>query len=271
MRGLYTVGCLDVLMEKGIDVDGYIGVSAGVAFGCNYKSRQIGRANRYNLRFLKDPRYSGIRTLLRTGDIFGADFCYHRIPMELDPFDFESFRSNPVEFYCVATDVFTGKAIYHSLMDGSPSDLEWIRASASMPIVSRAVKVDGYTLFDGSVSDSIPVEYFMSIGYERNIVILTRPRGYRKKEGKVGFFSRKMLRRYPCLVRAMEGRAREYNRVLDLLDQLEKDGKVLILAPSRDLHVKRLEKDLEQVSKLYLLGREDAMRKLDEIRDFLSL
>ena len=270
MRGLYTAGCLDVLMENDISVDGYIGVSAGITFGCNYKSRQIGRSIRYNLRFLNDPRYSGLRSLLKTGDIFGADFCYHEIPEKLDPFDYEAFVNNPVELYTVATDAYTGKSVYHKFPNGMDNDIEWMRASSSMPGVSRAVKVDGYTLFDGGVSDSIPIEYFMSLGYERNLVILTRPRGYRKKEGKLNPVMKLMMRKYPALIPAMERRAMEYNRVLDLLDELEKEKKVIIIAPTRDLHVKRVEKDKEKVRAIYDLGVDDTKKRLGEIKAFFG-
>ena len=270
MRGLYTAGCLDVLMENDISVDGYIGVSAGITFGCNYKSRQIGRSIRYNLRFLNDPRYSGLRSLLKTGDIFGADFCYHEIPEKLDPFDYEAFVNNPVELYTVATDAYTGKSVYHKFPNGMDNDIEWMRASSSMPGVSRAVKVDGYTLFDGGVSDSIPIEYFMSLGYERNLVILTRPRGYRKKEGKLNPVMKLMMRKYPALIPAMERRAMEYNRVLDLLDELEKEKKVIIIAPTRDLHVKRVEKDKEKVRAIYDLGVDDTKKRVGEIKAFFG-
>ena len=123
MRGLYTAGVLDVLMKNDIQVDGYIGVSAGVTFGCNYKSRQPERAIRYTLKYLRDRRFSGLWTLLSTGDIFGADFCYHEIPEKLDPFDFEAFHSNPVELHTVATDATTGKPVYSRFHDGRGNEL----------------------------------------------------------------------------------------------------------------------------------------------------
>lgn len=270
MRGLYTAGVLDVLMKNDIQVDGYIGVSAGVTFGCNYKSRQPGRAIRYTLKYLRDRRFSGLWTLLSTGDIFGADFCYHEIPEKLDPFDFETFHSNPVELHTVATDAATGKPVYYRFHDGRGNELEWMRASASMPLVSHAVNVDGYTLFDGGVSDSIPIEYFMSIGYERNIVVLTRPRGYRKKEGAYNPLLSLMLKKYPDLQTAIKERPASYNRQLERLEELEKEGKVLIIAPSRDVHVKRVDKNRDRVRAIYDLGVSDTESLLDDIRAFLS-
>ena len=156
MRGMYTAGVLDVMMENNIWVDGAVGVSAGAVFGCNYKSKQIGRTIRYNKKYGRDPRYAGFHSLLKTGDYFGTEFCYHEIPERLDPFDTETFEKNPVEFYVVGTDVTTGKAVYHKCTNGKDKDLEWFRASASMPLLSNIVEVDGYRLLDGGIADSIP-------------------------------------------------------------------------------------------------------------------
>ena len=182
MRGMYTAGVLDVMLEQQVQVDAVVGVSAGAVFGCNYKSRQIGRTIRYNKAYCRDPRYMSIRSLIKTGDLFGEEFCYHELPERLDPFDLETFESNPVEFYVAATDVHTGKPVYHKCTDGKEEDLQWMRASASMPVVSRVVSVGGYELLDGGISDSIPVNWFRSQGYEKSIVVLTRAEGYRKKE-----------------------------------------------------------------------------------------
>lgn len=270
MRGLYTAGALDVLLENNITVDGYIGVSAGVTFGCNYKSNQAGRAIRYNIKYLNHPKFSGVKVLLKTGDIFGSDFCYHEIPERLDPFDYETFFNNPIKLYCVVTDANTGKSIYHEFPTSFNTDVEWMRASSSMPIVSKAVKIDGLTLFDGSVSDSIPIKYFMSLGYDKNLVILTRPWGYRKEEKKLPLYTKIALRNYPNLLKTMEERSRVYNSTLDLLDKLKNDKKVLILAPSVDLHVKRVEKDEAKVQAIYDLGRKDTLEMLDKIKEFFG-
>ena len=156
MRGLYTAGILDVLMEEKIQVDGVIGVSAGAVFGCNYKSGQIGRTLRYNMKFCGDKRYGTLHSLLKTGDIYDVDLCYHQIPEILDPFDNEAFAKNPAEFFVVCTDVETGKAVYHKCTDCGRDDLKWMQASASMPLVSKVVEIDGYKLLDGGVADSIP-------------------------------------------------------------------------------------------------------------------
>lgn len=270
MRGMYTAGVLDVLMENGIYTDGAIGVSAGAAFGCNYKSRQIGRTIRYNCRFSRDPRYVGIRSLLFTGDIYNADFCYRRIPDELDPFDLEAYAASPMEFYVVATDVESGEAVYHLNERGDGEDLEWIRASASMPLVSRIVEIGGRKYLDGGIADSIPLEYFRSIGYRRNIVVLTQPEGFRKS-GTAMAPVRMMLGRYPEFCRAMERRHEMYNRELDYVAQCEAEGDTLVLRPSCKPDVHQTERDPKKLRALYEVGRRDAAERLGEIRRFFGM
>lgn len=270
MRGLYTAGVLDILMENGITVDGAVGASAGAVFGCNYKSGQIGRVLRYNLAYCRDPRYMGLRSLIRTGDLYGEQFCYHDIPDRLDPFDREAFRKNPMAFYVVCTDVHTGEAVYYRLFDGGDRDIQWMRASASMPLVSRTVQVDGYELLDGGIADSIPIAWFRSQGYTRNLVILTQPAGYRKARSAALPLMHRLLRKYPAVVRDMENRHLRYNETLSLLEQLETQGDTLVLRPSRPLPIRRVENAPERLQAAYDIGREDAQEHLPEIRQFLE-
>ena len=185
MRGLFTAGVLDVLQEHDILVDGVVGVSAGALFGCNYISRQAGRALRYNLRFKDDPRYMGLRALLKTGNIVAPEFSYHTMPCELDVFDFDTFNNSPIEFHLVATDAEKGVPFYKKIDKMDDTGLEWMRASASMPIVSTPVELEGMKLLDGGVTDSIPLKYFQQQGFERNIVVLTQPKGYTKSRTKL--------------------------------------------------------------------------------------
>lgn len=173
MRGLFTAGILDVLMEHDIWPDGVIGVSAGAAFGCNMKSKQPGRALRYNKNLVNDWRYSSLRSLLTTGDYFGGDYAYHYVPRHIDYFDVDTFSKNPMEFWVVCTNVDTGKAEYKRLTEVDYDSLEYIRASASMPIAARIVTVDGKKMLDGGIADSIPLRFFQQQGYEKNLVILT--------------------------------------------------------------------------------------------------
>ena len=182
MRGMFTAGVLDVMMENEIKLDGAMGVSAGAVFGCNYKSGQIGRSLRYNMRFCDDPRYCSVESLIRTGDLYGVQFCYDEIPNKLDPFDVKAFKENPMPFYAVCTNVETGKAIHKRLDNGDEKDMEYFRASASMPLVSRIVEVDGYKLLDGGITDSIPLAAMERRGYERNVVVLTQPLGFVKEK-----------------------------------------------------------------------------------------
>lgn len=270
MRGVFTAGVTDYLMEKGVTFDGMIGVSAGAAFGCNCKSGQIGRAYRYNRKYCRDPRYCGVRTFLRTGDIFGADFCYRQIPDTLDPFDNDAFDRSPMEFYVVCTDVLTGKAVYHKCDTLRGKELEWLRASASMPMVSKIVEVDGRKLLDGGMSDSIPLSYFESIGYRRNLVILTRPLGYTKKKAGMLPLVRFLLRRYPEMADAMATRHERYNRELAEVEAAEKAGRVFVIRPPEALPASRIEHDPEKLRAAYETGRETAEKNYLALSDFLS-
>ena len=185
MRGLFSAGVMDAFLENGLDFDGVIGVSAGAAFGCNYISRQKGRVLRYNTRFSRDKRYCSVRSLIKTGDLYNAEFCYHEIPERLDVLDKEFFISNPAEFWVVCTDDLTGDPVYRKLEKMDYTDLEWLRASASMPLAAKIVKIDSYRLLDGGIADAIPVRYFEKLDYNRNVAILTRPEGYAKKKTKL--------------------------------------------------------------------------------------
>ena len=179
MRGLFSAGVLDALYGMGIRFDGIIGVSAGAAFGCNYKSHQPGRVLRYNLRFCRDPRYWGFGSLLLTGDLFNATFCYRTLPRVLDPWDGTTFLADPTAFWVVATDADTGEAVYRKIESADDEAFDWIQASSSMPLVSRPVPIGGRRYLDGGLSDSIPLAKFQSLGFDRCVVILTRPAGYR--------------------------------------------------------------------------------------------
>lgn len=269
MRGLFTAGILDVMMEHGVAPDGLIGVSAGAAFGCNYKSRQAGRAIRYNKRFARDPRYSGIRSLLTTGDYFNADFGYHVIPHEYDVFDDEAFEANPMEFVCVCTDVETGQPVYKRLMTAGDTTYDYIRASASMPLVSKVVELEGRKLLDGGVGDSIPLEWAEQNGYERNVVILTQPAGYQKKHSRLMPLMRIGLRKYPQMVEAMNRRHVMYNRQLEYVAEAERQGRCLVIRPDDKLDIGHVCHNPEQMERIYQIGREMGERRIKEIKEYL--
>ena len=268
MRGLFTAGIIDVMMEAGVEPDGLIGVSAGAAFGCNYKSKQPGRAIRYNTRFAKDARYSGLKSLLTTGDYFNAQFGYHIVPYQYDLFDVAAFEQNPMEFIVVCTDVLTGQAVYHKMDRVDYDELEWLRASASMPLASKVVEVAGCKLLDGGVADSIPLAYFESIGYDRNVVILTQPEGYVKHRTKLMPLMRIGLRHYPEMIQAMDRRYLMYNRELEFVRQAEREGRCLVIRPDEKLPIGHISHDPEEMKRVYQIGREMGDRYIERIKAF---
>lgn len=270
MRGLWTAGVTDVLMEHNVWPDGLIGVSAGAAFGCNIKSRQAGRAIRYNTRFAKDARYSGIRSLLTTGNYFNAEFGYHTVPKQYDIFDDDAFNRNPMEFIVVCTDVETGKAVYQPLNKASYESYEWIRASASMPLASRVVNIEGHKLLDGGVADSIPLAYFEHIGYQRNVVILTQPKGFVKKPSRLMPLMKLALRHYPNMVEAMSRRYIMYNRELAYVASAEQEGRCLVIRPDERIPIGHISHDPEEMLHVYHLGRDVGKRYIQRIKDFYS-
>ena len=270
MRGLFTAGILDVLMENNIVFDKAAGVSAGAAFGCNYKSHQIGRAVRYNVNYASDWHYKSFRSLILTGDLYGADFCYRKIPDELDIFDKETFKNDPLEFYAVATDVVTGKPVYHLLTDGGPEDMLWIQASASMPLASRVVDINGQKLLDGGISDSIPLEFMEKCGCNRNLVILTQPADYTKHQYKYFTAIKAALHKYPALVQGLADRPAMYNAQKAYVRVREDEGSAFVLRPPHALNISPLEKDPDELRRVYNTGRELASSKLAAIIDFLS-
>lgn len=270
MRGMFTAGVMDVMMENDIVFDGAIGVSAGAAFGCNYKSKQIGRAARYNMKYCDDKRYCGIGSLIKTGNIFSTDFAYGEVPMKKDIFDFYTYKNNPMEFYVVCTDIESGEAVYHRYDDFGDHGFDWIRASASMPLVSEIVEIDGVKMLDGGVADSIPLKYFESIGYDRNVVILTRPGDYRKKKNNIIPLIKLKYKKYPKFVKAMEERHIKYNETLEYIAAEEQKGNVLVIRPDEALPVGRIERNRDNLKAAYEIGRNTAIKKLDKVRKFLK-
>lgn len=270
MRGMFTAGVIDVMMENGIEYDGAVGVSAGACFGCNYKSRQPGRTIRYNTRFCRDPRFCGFRSLFRTGDLFGADFCYLEIPRKLDPFDYDAYRENPMEFHVVCTDVESGEAVYRRLDHATGNEMQWMRASASMPLVSRIVEVDGRKLLDGGIADSVPLAYFESIGYDRNVVVLTQPLDYVKRPNKLVHMMRRVLRKYPMVAETMARRHIVYNETNARIRERELKGELFVIRPPRKLEVGRVEHDPAKLRAAYELGRAEMEQRMDALREFLK-
>ena len=269
MRGLFTAGVIDVLMENDIKFDGAIGVSAGAAFGCNYKSKQPGRVLRYNLAYCKDPRFCSFRSLIKTGNLFGAEFCYETIPKKLDIFDDDTFNTNPMEFYVVCTDTNTGKAEYFLCNKSDQKCFKIIRASASMPLVSKPVKIDDKYYLDGGISDSIPIKYFEEIGYKRNVAVLTRPIEYVKNQSKSLYIMRHALKKYPMIIKALEERHNIYNETLEYIKNLENDGSLFVIRPEKALDVGHIEHDTKKLQEAYNHGRAIMEKRLEELKIFL--
>ena len=270
MRGLYTAGVLDVFMENDLKIDGIVGVSAGALFGMNYKSKQIGRVLRYNKKYVKDKNYMGLYSLFTTGNIMNEDFCFNRIVNELDPVDFETFKNTNVDFYAVVTNIQTGKAEYIKIEDLKNSNsIEILRASGSMPFVSKPVLVNNKTYLDGGIADSIPIDKIMSMNFDKIIVVLTRPLEYSKKITN-SIFPKIYYRKYPNFVETINNRYKKYNEELDKILELEKNGKIFVIRPSKLINIKRVEKDSDKIQAMYDLGRNDTLNLMDKISDYIS-
>lgn len=270
MRGLFTAGVMDVMMAHNLTFNAMIGVSSGATFGCNFKSHQPGRVLRYNLTFKDDPRYMGFRSFLRTGDFVGAEFSYYALPQELDPFDYQTFRQDPTEFHVVCTDVMTGKPIYHRLDSMDGKEAEWIRASASLPLLSRPVNIGDLHLLDGGISDSIPLRYLQSLGYEKCVVVLTQPKGFFKRKTRLMPLFYLLMHRYPAIISAMSRRHLMYNEELAYLDEQERQGKAIIISPQQELPIGRIEQDEHKMHTVYNLGQQAAMALIPKLRAFIS-
>lgn len=268
MRGIYTAGVLDVLMEHGISFDGVIGVSAGAIHGCSFVSGQIGRSIRYYKKFCRDKRFMSFRNVIRTGDIVDEQFCYHELPETLDPFDYDAFERSPVKYYVTCSNLETGKAEYLQITD-MRGQIDLMRASASLPYVSRIVEFDGKKLLDGGCTDSIPVHAFMKMGYEKNVVVLTRHREY-VKEPEHASLAKVYYRQYPKFATAMENRHKAYNNSRKLIRRLQEEGKAFVICPSQELNIGRTCHDPEKLQEVYDLGRRDTIRQLGNLEVFME-
>ena len=269
VRGIYTAGVLDCFLEEHIKTDALFGVSAGIVNGINYISGQKGRSLNVNTKYLKDKRYLSFRSLITTGDIFGVDFCYNVLPNKLLPYDYEAFQNSHTACYAVVSNLITGQPEYKLLKD-LHRDLGYVRASASLPLLSRIVTVNGSPYLDGGICDSIPLAASLRRGYRKNIVILTRPKNYQKTPSRMLSAVAGTYRNYPNFVEAYRTRHIRYNHALELAKQQKAQGKAFILQPSQTLKVSRLEKNPERIRAMYRLGYRDAKKALPELKQFLQ-
>ena len=268
MRGLYTAGILDVFLEQDIHVDGIVGVSAGVLFGVNYPSKQKGRALRYNLKYLNNKRYMGLHSLITTGNIVNKDFAFYDLPINIDRFDEQAFIDSGIDFYATLTNVDTGQAEYVKLSHIF-EQMEVLRATSAMPFVSRMVEIDGKRYLDGGIADSIPLEKCRQLGYDKIIVILTRPLEYRKKAVNPLLF-KLFYAKYPNLVTSLAQRYLNYNQRVEQVIEADKKGEIFVFRPSKTLPIKRIEKDPVKIQAMYDLGVADAHQALADLKHYLS-
>lgn len=270
LRGLFSVGVFDVLTEHGFMPDGIVGVSAGAAFGCNIKSHQPGRPLRYNKLMAHEWRYCSLRSLIKTGDLFGGDFCYHYMPNNIDLLDAEAYNADPIEFYAVCTDLTTGNAVYKLLMEIDYEAEEWFRASASMPLCSKIVEINGQKLLDGGIADSIPLKFMQSKGYARNIVVLTQPLGYEKKQNRFLPLMKIVYRKYPEFIDAVSRRHEMYNEQLRYVAEQEEKGNIIVIRPPEKLPIEHITHDPDLMQCVYDIGRNTAMELLKEHEEKLN-
>lgn len=270
MRGMYTAGVLDTLMNMNIYADATVGVSAGAVFGCNYKSRQIGRTIRYNTAYCKDRRYASMKNWVKTGSVYDPEFAYEKIPNELDVFDRATFKESPMRFTVVCTDMETGTPAYFDCTEGGRRDLELMRASAAVPVALSAVEVEGRRFVDGGITDAVPYRRALSYGYEKTVVILTQPRGYIKEPNKLMPFLKRYYKDYPMLVRALEERHNMYNRQREELALLEEEGKIFVIRPSESVALPVVERDEKRLKRIYSIGCEDMKKELDRLKKYLA-
>ncbi len=269
MKGVFTAGVLDFFLDKGIEFKNIYGVSAGACTMSSYVSKQRGRALETMTDYLGSKRYMGAYSLLTTGDIFGVDFSYDLVPNYLNPFDYETFKKYEGNVYAVVTNIVTGEAEYIKLKD-METDVEYVRASSSLPLVSRNVEINGNKYLDGGMADSIPIRKSEADGNVKNIVVMTKPVGYRReKEKALAAFKARYIK-YPKVYELMKNRHIVYNETVDYIEKQAREKKLILLRPLDDIYIDRLEKDSDKLTALYNEGYKEAEQRYDEIMEYLN-
>ncbi len=265
LRGVFTCGVLDCFMDHGIRFPFAVGVSAGACNGLSYMSGQRGRAKASNIDLMDKHHYVGFRYLLTQGCIMDFKLLFEDFPEKIIPYDYGAYFSNPDRFVMVTTNCLTGRAEYLEEKSDPGRVMDIVRASSSLPFVSRITYVDGIPMLDGGIADSVPVEYAFSQGYDRMVVVLTRNKGYRKKDGTMPL-SRIIYRKYPQLQKALSERNSLYNKTMDRIESLEEEGRIIVIRPQKPVEVGRMEKDTSRLSALYDGGYAVASAVLPQIR-----
>ncbi|PVX38853.1 putative patatin/cPLA2 family phospholipase [Pasteurella langaaensis DSM 22999] len=268
MRGMFTAGVLDVMLAENVQVDGMVTVSAGALFGVNFPSKQAGRVLRYNLKYLNDKRYMGLHSLLTTGNVVNRDFAFYELPFTLDPFDQATFAKSGIDFWVTLTNVETGEAEYVKITDAF-AQMEALRATSAMPMVSKMVEIEGKKYLDGGIADSIPLQKTQALGFDKIIVVLTRPLDYRKTPSNNILFNL-IYRKFPKLCKRWANRYAEYNAAVEQVIELERQGKIFVVRPNQDLHISRLEKDPHKVKAMYELGVAEGRKQIRALKAYLA-
>ena len=269
MRGLFSAGVLDALLElKELSVNGIVGVSSGALFGVNYVSKQKERAVRYNKKYADDKRYMGLHSWITTGNAVNKDFAFYELPYKLDVFDNETFKKAQTDFYVVMTNVESGNPEY-VLIEDAFAQMEYLRATSALPFASKIIEINGKKYLDGGISDSIPIDFCESLGYDKIIAVLTRPEGT-YKEDKLGFLYKLVYRKYPNLVKSLLNMATDYEKVLAKIKDLENKGKIFVVRPPEVLKIGRLEKNRDKIQKVYDTGLNTGLKELDNIVKYLN-
>lgn len=270
LRGLFTAGVLDVFMENNIEIDEIVGVSAGALFGVNYFSKQKGRVIRYTKKYSGDKRYMSLRSLILTGNYINKNFAFYKVTKELDIFDNEEFKKANKKYYAVVTNIETGKPEYLKI-ESPIDDLEILRATSAIPLVSKIIKIGNKQYLDGGVSDSIPV-YYNKDKYDKNIVILTQPLNYKKKplSRSKEILIKLKYHKYPNLINIMLNRYERYNNLLDEIKEMEEKGEIFVIRPNKNLNIKINENSKDKLDEIYNIGRKEAKSKLKDLKKYLE-
>ncbi|MEY8597624.1 patatin-like phospholipase family protein [Mammaliicoccus lentus] len=268
MRSMYTAGVLDFFIKEDIYFEYNIGVSAGASMAASYISRQFRRNHRVTAKYIKDKRYLSLSNYIKRKELFGMDFVYHYIPTYLEPFDFEKFDQAEEKFVVVTTDCETGEAVYFDKNDTKGSLLTALEATSSLPLMANPVQYKGHTLLDGGIVDPIPIKKSIEEGYTKNVLILTRPKGYRKTPSRFSKVFR--MKAYPKVNHLMELRYKHYNKTLDWIEEEEDKGNIFVIRPTNTLAVDRVEKNPRKLDALYREGYADAEKIYKDLKEYVE-
>ncbi|WP_071393334.1 patatin-like phospholipase family protein [Bacillus tuaregi] len=269
-RGVYTAGVLRYLMKENIYFPYTIGVSAGACNGCSYISRQAERNKQVNIDLVNHPEYLSLRNLVKNGQLFGMDFLFDKVPNQLVPFDYQTFNEAEEEFVVGTTDCITGEPVFYKKSAYAKDMLTLLRASSSLPVFAPVVPFEERVLMDGGIADPIPIKQSIKDGNQRNVIVLTRNRGYYKKPQSFSGYIRKKYQEYPGLVQALENRHKVYNETLQYIFDEEKKGNVLVVCPSEKLTVGRVEKNKRKLTALYQQGTQDIQNLAQPLKEFIT-